>query len=225
MAQEQPFPNSNFPFLGEGTLTKKKMKKYSKRYREADAVSKRYSGNYATTPKSSLRTVHARNTLAIDERKFGKYLQDPVEYWDASQQHPPLSSRRLPYSATTPPRMARHTTWLWTLGSRSHSARFARRVFATSTMVANDVVNAPTRSLNDCINACVDYNIANKTAIASGNNQVCNAVCWRNTDQLNNVNQIPERRFGFTTGNTSSGFIVTNETLCDSAAWINQRDL
>ncbi|KAI1362735.1 hypothetical protein F5Y08DRAFT_329897 [Xylaria arbuscula] len=73
-----------------------------------------------------------------------------------------------------------------------------------------DVTNEATQSLNDCINACVDYNIANKTAIATGNNQTCNAVCWRNTDQLDNINQIPGQCFGFTTGNTSSGFVVTD---------------
>ncbi|TGJ79735.1 hypothetical protein E0Z10_g9029 [Xylaria hypoxylon] len=88
-----------------------------------------------------------------------------------------------------------------------------------------DVINAPTTSLNGCINACVDYNDKNKTAIASGDNQTCNAVCWRNTDYLDNINQIPGQCFAYTTLNTSSGFVVTDEVLCDSAAWINQRDL
>ncbi|KAI1421796.1 hypothetical protein F5Y12DRAFT_718064 [Xylaria sp. FL1777] len=89
----------------------------------------------------------------------------------------------------------------------------------------DDLLNQPTKSLNDCINACADYNNANKTAIAAGNNQTCNAVCWRNTDQLNNPDQIPGQCFGYTTLNSSTGFAVTDEVLCDSAAWINQRDL
>ncbi|KAI0808704.1 hypothetical protein GGR55DRAFT_679925 [Xylaria sp. FL0064] len=38
-----------------------------------------------------------------------------------------------------------------------------------------DVLNKPTQSLDDCINACVNYNDTNKTAIATGNNQTCNA--------------------------------------------------
>ncbi|KAJ2977855.1 hypothetical protein NUW58_g7679 [Xylaria curta] len=88
-----------------------------------------------------------------------------------------------------------------------------------------DLVNAPKRSLNDCINACVEYNDRNKTAIAAGNNQTCNAVCWRSNEQLDNINQIPGQCFGYTTLNSSTGFVVTDEVLCDSAAWINQRDL
>ncbi|KAI0531644.1 hypothetical protein GGR58DRAFT_508264 [Xylaria digitata] len=67
--------------------------------------------------------------------------------------------------------------------------------------------------------------VLNGTAIAAGNNQTCNAVCWRNTDQLNNINQIPGQCFGYTILNTSAGFAFTDEVLCDSAAWINQRDL
>ncbi|KFA60451.1 hypothetical protein S40285_10601 [Stachybotrys chlorohalonatus IBT 40285] len=88
-----------------------------------------------------------------------------------------------------------------------------------------DVINEPTQSLNDCINMCVDYNDRNSTAIAAGNNQTCNAVCWRSNEQLGNVNQIPGQCFGFTTLNNSAGFQVTDEVLCDSAGWINQRDL
>ncbi|KAI1348866.1 hypothetical protein F5Y01DRAFT_317365 [Xylaria sp. FL0043] len=87
------------------------------------------------------------------------------------------------------------------------------------------LLNEPTQSLNDCINACTDYNDTNKTAIATGDNQTCNAVCWRNNDQLDNIDQIPGQCFRYTTLNTSAGFAVTDEVLCDSAAWINQRDL
>ncbi|KAH7324246.1 hypothetical protein B0I35DRAFT_475508 [Stachybotrys elegans] len=88
-----------------------------------------------------------------------------------------------------------------------------------------DLINQPEQSLNDCINACVDYNIRNRTDIATGDNQPCNAVCWRSNEQLSNINQIPGQCFGYTTLNNSMGFQVTDEPLCDSAAWINQRDL
>ncbi|KFA81381.1 hypothetical protein S40288_11105 [Stachybotrys chartarum IBT 40288] len=88
-----------------------------------------------------------------------------------------------------------------------------------------DLINEPTQSLNDCINTCVNYNDRNSTAIAAGNNQTCNAVCWRSNEQLGNVNQIPGQCFGFTTLNNSAGFQITDEVLCDSAGWINQRDL
>ncbi|KAE9378503.1 hypothetical protein N431DRAFT_541927 [Stipitochalara longipes BDJ] len=70
-----------------------------------------------------------------------------------------------------------------------------------------DVVNLRTLSLDDCIVECATYNFQNKTAIAAGKNNVCNSVC---------------QCFGFTTQNSSSTFVVHNETICDSAAWIDQ---
>ncbi|KAI0549192.1 hypothetical protein F4679DRAFT_547809 [Xylaria curta] len=88
-----------------------------------------------------------------------------------------------------------------------------------------DLINEPMESLNSCINACVSYNDKNKTAIATGDNQTCNAVCWRNTDYRDNINQLSGQCFGYTTLNTSAGFVYSGEVLCDSAAWINQRDL
>lgn len=88
-----------------------------------------------------------------------------------------------------------------------------------------DVINEPRQSLNGCINSCIDYNDKNRTAIASGDNQTCNAVCWRSNEQLDNINQIPGQCFGFTTMNDTGGFQITDEVLCDSAGWINQRDL
>ncbi|KAF2122690.1 hypothetical protein BDV96DRAFT_561209 [Lophiotrema nucula] len=88
-----------------------------------------------------------------------------------------------------------------------------------------DVLNEPTKSLNDCIQTCADYNDRNKTEIASGESQVCNAVCWRSDEEIENINQIPGQCFGYTTINTTAGAQVTNETLCDSAIWINQRNL
>jgi hypothetical protein len=81
------------------------------------------------------------------------------------------------------------------------------------------VVDAPTSSLDDCINLCAAYNVQNKTEIAAGESNVCNAVCWRNTF----VNDdFPGQCFGYTTQNSSNAFIVNPEAKCDSAAWINQ---
>ncbi|KUJ11646.1 uncharacterized protein LY89DRAFT_710127 [Mollisia scopiformis] len=82
-----------------------------------------------------------------------------------------------------------------------------------------DVVNVRTLSLDDCIVECATYNFQNKTAIAAGNNNVCNSVCWRNTFTNDDF---PGQCFGFTTQNSSSTFVVQNETICDSAAWIDQ---
>jgi len=82
-----------------------------------------------------------------------------------------------------------------------------------------DVVNLRTLSLDDCIVECATYNFQNKTAIAAGQNNVCNSVCWRNTFTNDDF---PGQCFGYTTQNSSSNFIVGNETICDSAAWIDQ---
>jgi hypothetical protein len=82
-----------------------------------------------------------------------------------------------------------------------------------------DVVNLRTLSLDDCVVECATYNFENKTAIAAGQNNVCNAVCWRNTFTNDDF---PGQCFGFTTQNSSSSFVVKSETICDSAAWIDQ---
>lgn len=84
---------------------------------------------------------------------------------------------------------------------------------------AGDVVNLRTPSLDDCIVECATYNIQNKTAIAAGQSNVCNAVCWRNTFTND---EFPGQCFGFTTQNSSSNFVVKSESICDSAAWIDQ---
>jgi hypothetical protein len=84
---------------------------------------------------------------------------------------------------------------------------------------AGDVVNVRTLSLDDCIVECATYNIQNKTEIAAGQSNVCNAVCWRNTFTND---EFPGQCFGFTTQNSSSNFVVKSESICDSAAWIDQ---
>jgi hypothetical protein len=81
------------------------------------------------------------------------------------------------------------------------------------------VVNTPTNSLDVCISLCADYNVQNQTEIANGIQNVCNAVCWRGTFTDDDY---PGYCFGYTTQNSSQSFVVTNDTRCDSAAWINQ---
>jgi hypothetical protein len=88
-----------------------------------------------------------------------------------------------------------------------------------------DVVNEPRQSLNDCIKSCADYNDRHRAAITSGDNQTCNAVCWRSNEEMDNINQMPGQCFGYMALNNSAGFQITDEILCDSAGWINQRDL
>lgn len=84
-----------------------------------------------------------------------------------------------------------------------------------------DLVNTPAKSLNECVNMCVAYNVNNKTAIADRKSTICNAVCWRNDIKDRDW---PGQCFGSTVQNSSdTGFpINTEETICDSAAWVNQ---
>ncbi|KAJ3569943.1 hypothetical protein NPX13_g5906 [Xylaria arbuscula] len=89
----------------------------------------------------------------------------------------------------------------------------------------NHVVEEQTLSLNDCINACVSYDDKNKEAIAAGDSQICNAVCWRNNEQQGGPDHIPGSCFGYAALNSSTGVIVVEKEYCDSALWINQRDL
>jgi len=80
-------------------------------------------------------------------------------------------------------------------------------------------VNQKASSLDSCINLCAAYNVQSASSIALGHNQICNAVCWRNS--LDNDDH-PGTCFGFTTQNSSNAFVVSDQSFCDSAAWIDQ---
>ncbi|KAF2670640.1 hypothetical protein BT63DRAFT_243786 [Microthyrium microscopicum] len=82
-----------------------------------------------------------------------------------------------------------------------------------------DVINEQSHTLDDCINACAGYNLVNQTAIRAGQNNVCNAVCWRATIQ---GDDFPGQCFGYTTQNSTGSFKLSGDTRCNSAAWINQ---
>lgn len=80
-------------------------------------------------------------------------------------------------------------------------------------------VNSPTNSLNDCIDLCAKQNTINASSIASNTMQPCNAVCWRNGAP---GDIYPFHCYGFLYTNESNAFRSSNDTLCDTAAWINQ---
>jgi hypothetical protein len=91
----------------------------------------------------------------------------------------------------------------------------------------DNVVGGVTKTLDECINECAIYNMNNRTQIQAGTNRICNSVCWRNTyDKANDW--AGGQCFGFTTQNTTvDGESVWRyrqpaETICDSAALINQ---
>ena len=82
-----------------------------------------------------------------------------------------------------------------------------------------NVVFQNTSSLNNCIDACANYNVQNATQIADGSSNICNAVCWRYTIIGDDY---PGTCFGFTTTNSSGAFVYEPDTRCDSAALVNQ---
>ncbi|KAF1940085.1 hypothetical protein EJ02DRAFT_350815 [Clathrospora elynae] len=87
-----------------------------------------------------------------------------------------------------------------------------------------------TTSLDDCINLCAVFNVKNATEISQGTSTICNSVCWRNTfDKVND--STGGQCFGFMTVNTTDPangggslfrYKMPAETVCDSAALINQ---
>lgn len=87
-----------------------------------------------------------------------------------------------------------------------------------NSILPNDVVNQPTTSLGDCIDLCAAYNVQSQTDIAAGTSSICSAVCWRNTFDTD----FPGQCFGYTSQNSTGQFVVQQEAICASAAWINQ---
>jgi hypothetical protein len=109
-----------------------------------------------------------------------------------------------------------------TLGSAEMNFRKICGMSYLNTQGGGDTVNTKASSLDSCINLCAEYNVQNASAIASGQNNICNAVCWRNS--LDN-DDFPGQCFGFTTQNSSDAFVTKIEGRCDSAAWVDQKIL
>lgn len=105
-------------------------------------------------------------------------------------------------------------------GLGSNDYQFRKFCNASFHWAGGDVINARAGSLNECINMCAAYNINNASAIADRKSSICNGVCWRNSIKDPDW---PGQCFGSTFQNSSdSGFPMAPETICDSAAWINQ---
>ncbi|KFY33327.1 hypothetical protein V494_07740 [Pseudogymnoascus sp. VKM F-4513 (FW-928)] len=88
--------------------------------------------------------------------------------------------------------------------------------------LGSTLVNVASKSLNDCINLCAAYNVQIRADIKAGKADVCNAVCWRNTFDNNDF---PGQCFGYTSKRDATGgegFAIQKESICDSAAWVNQ---
>ncbi len=83
-----------------------------------------------------------------------------------------------------------------------------------------NTIETKTTNLDDCINLYGKDNDANKTEIAAGTNNMCNAVCWRNAFA---GDAFPRTCFEFMMQNSSSAFVTQAEAICDGAGWIDQR--
>jgi hypothetical protein len=83
-----------------------------------------------------------------------------------------------------------------------------------------NAVNTPATSLNDCINLCAAYNIANQTQITNGTGNVCNSVCWRWGAPADTY--WPGQCYGFMTSNTTGAFNEVEDGWCDGARWTDQ---
>jgi hypothetical protein len=81
-----------------------------------------------------------------------------------------------------------------------------------------NVVKQETSSLNDCIELCATYDILQEENVKAKNVDRCSAVCWRNSSDK----EIPSVCFGYQIQNSTSGFVTEEDTVCDSAAWINE---
>ncbi|POS75621.1 hypothetical protein DHEL01_v205980 [Diaporthe helianthi] len=83
-------------------------------------------------------------------------------------------------------------------------------------------VNTFTNDLDSCIDMCAESNVNRESEIAAGNEDLCNAVCWRNGFENDDY---PGQCFGFTTANattTEGGFQFKDDWRCDSAGVISE---
>lgn len=106
---------------------------------------------------------------------------------------------------------------------------YYRKACENSQPNTNGVWNAVqgiTKTLDECIDLCAIYNTQNRTRIRSGEDRICNSVCWRNTfDKINDWEG--GHCFGFSSLNSSGTFSFKQppETRCDSAMLVNQQIL
>lgn len=118
----------------------------------------------------------------------------------------PTSDNTLYTSSEEPP-------WQW--------RKFCDNTTFTSANVGVQSVNTFAVDLDTCIDMCVKSNVDGASTIAAGEQQTCNAMCWRNGVENDDY---PGQCFGFTTANstTTGEFQFRDDWKCDSAGWINQ---
>ncbi|KAI3393115.1 hypothetical protein diail_4714 [Diaporthe ilicicola] len=121
--------------------------------------------------------------------------------------------RDCPASDDTLYRSSGAPSWQW--------RKYCDNTTFVSAKAGQQWVNTFTTDLDTCVDLCVQSSVDRENAIAAGDQDPCNAVCWRNGFENDDY---PGQCFGFTTANstTTGEFQFKNDWRCDSAGWINQ---
>ncbi|KAL1858754.1 hypothetical protein Daus18300_009888 [Diaporthe australafricana] len=121
--------------------------------------------------------------------------------------------RDCPASDDTMYTSSEEPSWQW--------RKFCDNTTFVSAKVGQQWVNTFAVDLDACVDMCVKSSVDRESAIAAGEQDPCNAVCWRNGFENDDY---PGQCFGFTTANsTATGeFQFKDDWRCDSAGWINQ---
>jgi hypothetical protein len=199
------------------------------------AAKNRTANNAANSASSSASTQNAANSASSSASTQNAGTTTPPS--KSSSSHGPLTSPPSSSPTSTPPvtttqlkgpsttllrdcPSSNNTLYSVDIGSVLYFRKLCNLSYRNS-LGESAMIDSPTSSLNDCIDLCAAYNVQNSTEIANGTSNVCNAVCWRNT--FSDGDEFPGSCFDYTTLNSSSTFNVQDETICDSAAWINQQ--
>lgn len=185
------------------------------------AVKNRTANNAANfaSASASAQIAGTRTPPSKSSSSQGPLTSPPSS---SSTSTPPITTTQLKGPSTTLLRdcpSSNNTLYTVDIGSVIYFRKICNLSYRNS-LGEFAVVDTATTSLNDCIDRCAAYNVQNSTEIADGTSSVCNAVCWRNT--FTDGDEFPGTCFGYTTQNSSNAFVVQSETICDSAAWINQ---
>lgn len=188
------------------------------------AASSPSSGSASTTAPASKSSASAGPITSLPASSSTGTSGGPITSPPAnsSTSTPAVTTTQLPGPSTTLLRdcpSSNNTLYTVDIGSLMYFRKICNLSYRNS-LNGYAVIDKPTTSLDDCIQLCAAYNVQNGTEIAAGTSDLCNAVCWRNT--FTDGNAWPGQCFGYTTQNSSSSFVVDSESICDSAAWVNQ---
>jgi hypothetical protein len=238
---QQPGPEHN-PMIQHQVLPGK----YSAQYNDAQYAPKNYGDQYqypaappppphklwGLKPKTFWVVFGIISIVVIGAAQSHKSKSSSDSNSNSNSTPISTTTNLTPSLITTPVVGPCSNNTLYTISPSTSNSQSFRKICglafvkAASVPITENVVLTQTTTLDDCIGLCAAYNEANKTSIAGGADYVCNAVCWRNGF----VNDdFPAACFGFmaanSTGSGSGSFQTTEQSICDGAGWIDQRQL